>query len=307
MNTEPTLILLGAPLDNGAGEPGCAQGPAALRAAGIVAALGGTRSVIDRGDIRPGHSAPLGCSNPAVHSLPAVAAWAGAIAAATAAAAAHGVPFLMGGDHAIAAGSIAGMAARARELGRPLFVLWIDAHPDFHTLTTTTSGNLHGVPMAYATGLPGFIGFPQLVAPVQASNVGMIGIRSVDQAERQAMRSAGIAFEGTFDLDAFLARVVAADGLLHVSFDADALDPADAPGVGSPVPGGLRLPDAMRIMATLHASRRVSSVDFVELNPRLDTDGRTARALVMLAAALASGVGAQAFSLAQAPTNAHAA
>src|ERR671916_786030 len=103
----------------------------------------------------------------------------------------EGMPIFIGGDHSLSAGSMTGVARRAAEEGRELFVLWLDSHPDFHTLATTTSGNLHGVPMAYATGLDGFDGyFPALAAAIKPQNVCMMGIRSVDPEERAALRAA---------------------------------------------------------------------------------------------------------------------
>lgn len=293
-------ILIGAPMHEGAGQPGCDAGPAALRAAGIRDALrDGVHPVADWGDVQPGPPPAAACGNPAVSFLPGVAAWVAAIEQAAYAASGAGIPVLCGGDHAAAAGTLAGVARRVAALRRPLFVLWLDAHPDFHTLASTASGNLHGVPMAYAAGLPGFAGlFPVLAPPVPAANICMMGIRSVDAAEQAALDAAGIAVHG---MDAiarhgivplarrFLDQVRAADGMLHVSLDADMLDPSIAPGVGTPVPGGVMRPDALHLMQALRGSGLVTSLDIVELNPRLDRDGRTARLLTGLAAALMGG------------------
>ena len=142
------------------------------------------------------------------------------------------------------------MARRATELRRPFFVLWLDAHTDFHTLDTTTSGNLHGVPIAYATGQPGFDGFlPALHSRVVGSNICMMGVRSVDPAERLALRQAQIVVHDMRSIDEngivslllpFLDRVELSGGLLHVSLDVDFLDPGIAPGVGD-----LRFPEAL--------------------------------------------------------------
>jgi arginase len=181
-------------------------------------------------------------------------------------------------------------------MGREFFVLWLDAHPDFHTLDSTRSGNLHGVPVAYATGMAGFGGvFPPLAAPVKPANICMMGIRSVDAAERAALASAGVAVHDmrAIDehgvgrlLDRFLQRVTAAHGILHVSFDVDFLDPHIAPGVGATVPGGATFREAHLVMEKLHESGLVASLDLVELNPFLDERGRTAILLVDLVASL---------------------
>ncbi|MER9432761.1 arginase family protein, partial [Mesorhizobium sp. M0408] len=178
----------------------------------------------------------------------------------------------------------------------PLFVLWLDAHPDFHTLDTTTSGNLHGVPLAYASGQPGFEGyFPRLAAQVEPARICALGIRSVDLAERDALRRAGVTVHDMRSIDehgiaqllrAFLERVSAANGMLHVSLDVDFLDPSIAPAVGTTVPGGATFREAHLAMEMLHDSGLVTSLDLVELNPFLDERGRTATLLVDLTASL---------------------
>ena len=175
-------------------------------------------------------------------------------------------------------------------------MLWLDAHPDFHTLDTTASGHLHGVPMAYATGQPGFAGyFPALPVAVDPRNVCMIGLRSVDPAERTALTAAGVMTHDMRAIDehgiapllgAFLERVAAADGLLHVSLDVDFLDPGIAPGVGTTVPGGATFREAHLAMEMVYDSGLLRSLDLVELNPFLDERGRTALLMVDLAASL---------------------
>jgi arginase len=228
--------------------------------------------------------------------LPEVVAWIESIGEAVYRASADGMPIVLGGDHSLAAGTLSGLSRRAAEAGREFFVLWLDAHPDFHTLDTTQSGNLHGVAMAYATGRPGFAGaFPPLAAPIRSENICMIGIRSVDPAERPALASSGIIVHDmrAIDehgvaplLDRFLQRVAAANGVLHVSFDVDFLDPDIAPGVGTTIPGGATFREAHLVMEMLHDSRLVTSLDLVELNPFLDERGRTALLIVDLVASL---------------------
>ncbi|HEY4249972.1 MAG TPA: arginase [Roseomonas sp.] len=291
-------VILGAPVQDGAGRMGCEMGPSALRTAGLAAALSRLgRRVEDRGDVRRGPAAPLRRHpNPAIQALPAVAAWVAAIGEAGFAASAEGMPIVLGGDHSIAAGTIPAFARRARERGRPLFVLWLDAHPDFHTLESSESGHLHGVALAYVCGRPGFAGWlPDLPVAVDPSRVCTMGLRSVDVAERPALAAAGvtvhtmraIAAHGIAPLlRGFLQRVAAADGVLHVSLDVDFLDPGIAPAVGTAVPGGASLREAQLAMAMLHESGRVGSLDLVELNPLLDEGGRTAALMVDLTAHL---------------------
>lgn len=290
-------ILIGAPVQEGAGQLGCDMGPSAYRTAGlreVLAELGLT--VVDRGNVVPGPLRHLVHANPAIRNLPAFEAWTRALGESAFAASAAGMPIFLGGDHSLSAGTIAGMARRAKLVGRELFVLWLDAHPDFHSLETTESGNLHGTPMAYVTGLPGFQGYlPPLEAAVRPQNVCMIGIRSVDPAERTALETAGVTVHDMRAVDeiglasllrAFLERVEAANGLLHVSLDVDFLDPAIAPGVGTTVPGGATFREAHLAMEMLHDSGLVTSLDLVELNPFLDERGRTALLMVDLAASL---------------------
>ena len=158
--------------------------------------------------------------------------------------------------------------------------MWLDAHPDCHTLETTVSGNLHGVPMAYLMGQPGFAGYlPPLTNRQAANQLCVMGLRDVDAPERAALHGAGVevheipagrpasTVELTRALDRFLGSVRAADGLLHVSFDTDVLDPMIAPGTGTPVPGGLDAAGAHRAMRMLRDSGLVRSVDLVELKP----------------------------------------
>lgn len=289
-------ILLGAPVDEGQRRPGCLMGPAAYRVAGIsdtLAALG--HSVEDRGDVTPDPCGQESCGNPAVHHLPEVIGWTGALSRATATALSDGMPIIMGGDHSLALGSLAGVAAHAAGIGRPQFVIWLDAHSDFHSVLTTSSGNLHGTPMAYANGRPGFEPFPPFPNPIPGANICMFGIRSVDPAEHGAMQETDITVNDMRVLDeqgiaaplsAFLDRVAAAGGMLHVSLDVDFLDPSIAPAVGTTVPGGATFREAHLVMELLHESGLVTSLDLVELNPFLDDRGRTAKLMVDLVGSL---------------------
>ncbi len=291
-----TCILIGAPVDSGQKRAGCLMGPAAFRVAGIAEAITGLgHSVIDRGDVAPVAHPPMAHPNPAVHHLAETVGWTEALAKAGRAAAAEGFPIFMGGDHSLSLGSVAGMAAHATALGRPLFVLWLDAHTDFHTPDSTQSGNLHGTPVAYIAGRPGFGAFPPFPAPVPPENICMLGIRSVDEAEAQALIPEAVEIADMRVLDErgisaplreFLDRVRAAGGLLHVSLDVDFLDPAIAPAVGTTVPGGATFREAHLVMELLHESQLVTSLDLVELNPFLDERGRTAKLMVDLVASL---------------------
>jgi arginase len=289
--------LIGVPLQDGAAQLGCEMGPSALRTAGLVEALAGLgHQVTDLGNLQPMVGRPVAHPNGAVRNLAEICGWITVIEEAAYRESAEGMPIFLGGDHALSAGSVAGLARRAKEKGRPLFVLWLDAHTDFHTLDSTGSGNLHGVPVAYFTGRPGFAPyFPELAAPVDPENVCMIGIRSVDPAERAALAETDVLVHDMRAIDehgvaallrGFLEKVAAANGLLHVSLDVDFLDPSVGPAVGTTVPGGATFREAHLVMEMLHDSGLVSSLDLVELNPFLDERGRTATVLVDLTASL---------------------
>ncbi len=289
-------ILIGAPVDSGQRRAGCLMGPAAYRVAGIAAALESLgHRVSDRGDMAPATPAEVpACANPAVHHLAETLGWTASLAEAGRAAMAEGMPVFMGGDHSLSLGSVAGVAAHAKAVERPLFVLWLDAHSDFHTPETTESGNLHGTPIAYISGRE-FAPFPPFPAPVPPENICLFGIRSVDSAEHAALLAHDIAINDmsvideqgiTAPLRAFLERVEAENGLLHVSLDVDFLDPAIAPAVGTTVPGGITFREAHLVMEMLNDSGLVTSVDLVELNPFLDERGRTAHLMVDLLGSL---------------------
>ncbi len=289
-------MLIDAPVEAGARRAGCAMGPRALRDGGLAAALQvfGARVVEGTGVVwHP--ASPVRHHNPAIHGLAEVAGWTVALDRAAFDASAAHRPIFLGGDHSLSAGTVSGMARRAAAEGRPLFVLWLDAHADCHTLETTTTGNLHGVPVAYVTGAAGFHGYmPTLERPTAPGQVCLLGVRSIDPAEHTALHQAGIVAHDVQALTRgslvpvqdFLARAADVHALVHVSLDADVLDPSVAPGVGTPVPGGASIEDIRRVVSLVRRSGLARSLDLVELNPALDPSGRTADALVSLAATL---------------------
>lgn len=293
----PNVILIGAPVDSGQRQPGCLMGPAAYRVAGLAPAIRDLgHGLADGGDVTLGDVADLACPNPAVARLGETVAWTAALAARTEDALSEGrLPIILGGDHSIALGTVAGAARFAMRQGRPLFVLWLDAHSDFHTPLTTRSGNLHGTPLAYIAGRDGFDAFPPFPSPVPANRICLFGIRSVDPAEHAALLDHDIAINDMRVLDehgivaplrTFLGAVRGAGGMLHVSLDVDFMDPSIAPAVGTTVPGGTTFREAHLVMELLHESALVTSLDLVELNPFLDERGRTARLMVDLVASL---------------------
>lgn len=290
--TSHHCILVGAGLDCGKYTKGCLMGPDAYRTAGLADTLRDLgHNVEDRGNLRPGPFRPQ--HHPKLVALEETIAWTETLANASEQAFDAGTPLFLGGDHAISLGTVLGALRHANSVGRPLFVLWLDAHSDFHTPETTDSGNLHGTPVAYFTGRPGFMGFPAVPTALPDAHMAMIGLRSVDPAERAALQQSAVTTVDMRQIDesgiarplaAFLGRVKAANGLLHVSLDVDFLDPVIAPAVGTTVPGGATVREAHLVMEMLHDSGLIRSMDLVELNPFLDDRGRTATLMVDLAA-----------------------
>jgi arginase len=275
------------------------MGPASFRTAGIVEELHELGlEVSDLGDLTPENAPDATTSHSHLKNLAEVAGWTRSLyQQAYKLAKMDTVPVYLGGDHSLSLGSVAGIAKAAKESSQPLFVLWLDAHADFNTFVTTESGNLHGTPLAFVCGQPGFeplLGEP-LSTCVDPSNVCIFGLRSVDKQERELVVGEGVEVCDMRAIDEhgvtallgpFLKRVESANGLLHVSLDVDFIEPEIAPAVGTTVPGGATFREAHLVMEMLHDSGLLSSLDLVELNPFLDDRGRTARLMVDLTASL---------------------
>ncbi|WP_299785754.1 arginase [uncultured Marivita sp.] len=286
------IVLVGAPLDCGKARKGCLMGPDAYRTAGIARALTDLgHRVHDLGNVAP--DANDVAERDGLVNLSETIGWTTALIRTAHEAIQQGLPIFLGGDHALSLGTVPGVAAHAAQEGRPQFVLWLDAHSDFNTLVSTPSGNLHGTPLAYATGQTGFDGFPPLPAAVPTGNTCIIGLRSVDLPERALMEKTDVRGYDMRAIDEsgvaallmpFLEDVAKAGGALHVSLDVDFIDPTHAPAVGTTVPGGATVREAHLVMEMLCDSGLMTSLDLVELNPMLDERGRTAHLMVDLAA-----------------------
>lgn len=291
--TRPTVSLIGAPTDIGAGARGASMGPEALRVAGIQQALQTHgMTVVDRGNL----SGPINPWLPPVDGyrhLAEVVAWNLAVHAAVhAELKAARLPLLLGGDHCLAIGSISAVARHCRETGRKLRVLWLDAHADFNTHLITPSGNTHGMPVAClcGNGPQELIEIGGKVPAINPKWVRQIGIRSVDAGEKRLVHEA--------ELDVFDMRYIDEMGMrqamelalatidanthLHVSFDVDFLDPDIAPGVGTTVKGGPTYREAQLCMEMIADTGRLASLDVMELNPAFDDHNRTADVAVDL-------------------------
>ncbi|WP_159006714.1 arginase [Bradyrhizobium sp. S69] len=303
-NNNPTIALLGVPIEIGASQAGTLMGPAALRTAGIARVLEQLGlTVEDHGDLAtPGKAAtqvsPSDPSPANAKYYDEIKAWVRALSERAFQIAGSGaIPIFMGGDHSLSMGSVNGVARYWQQQQRPLFVLWVDAHADYNTPATTITGNMHGMSAAFLCGEPGLDGLlgDQPRASITPDQLDLFGVRSIDPLEKNLVRDRRVAIADMRAIDEFgvgvlirkvIERVKARNGVLHVSFDVDFLDPAVAPGVGTTVPGGATYREAHLIMELLHDSGLVRSADIVELNPFLDERGRTARVAVELIGSL---------------------
>lgn len=291
------VYLLGVPMDLGAGRRGVDMGPSALRLARLEAALEALgHTVCDLGNVEvPVAEALSGRDGAGRHEeLPFADAIAKTCAAANQRLAElpdDSFPIALGGDHSISMGTVPGAAGAAR-----VGVLWIDAHADLNTPKTSPSGNVHGMPVAHLLG-HGDDRFTSIWGGgprVKQEDFVYLGLRSVDQPEREFIERSGMTAYSMKEVDQRGIALVASEAIqrlagaerLHVSFDADVLDPSLAPGVGTPVPGGLSYREAHLLMELLADSGRVTSLDLVEVNPILDRGNETAATLVELTASL---------------------
>jgi len=299
---DPTrrIALLGAPIDMGASQRGTLMGPAALRTAGLSTVLESLGfEVVDHGDLRIDDVPDLADAPPdRANHYREIQRWTRVLSRRAYEVARSGaLPIFLGGDHSLSMGSVNAMARYWRETGRDLFVLWLDAHADYNTPATTLTANMHGMAAAF---LCGESGLDALLGDEPRSAIGpdqleLFGTRSIDRLEKNLLRDRRVNIADMREIDEFgvgvlmrrfLDKVRARNGVLHVSFDVDFLDPDVAPGVGTMVPGGATYREAHLIMEMLHDCGLVRSVDIVELNPFLDERGRTARTAVELIGSL---------------------
>jgi arginase len=294
------IAVIGAPIDMGASQRGTLMGPAALRTAGLLTLLESLGfDVNDYGDLAVGGMADLSDPPPTkANNYRDIQRWTRALSKHGYEVARSGaIPVFLGGDHSLSMGSVNAMARHWHEVGRELFVLWLDAHADYNTPTTTLSANMHGMAAAFLCGeggLDGLLG-DEPRAPIDPERLELFGTRSIDRLEKDLLhqRRVGVADMRKIDefgvgvlMRRFIDKVRSRNGVLHVSFDVDFLDPELAPGVGTTVPGGATYREAHLVMEMLHDSGLVGSVDIVELNPFLDERGRTARVAVELVGSL---------------------
>ncbi len=286
--TSPGIIqLIGVPLDLGASRRGVDMGPSAMRLSSLVKQLRSLGyEVRDSGNVPVPDRASVDDAFEA--RLAAIAAVCADVATRTAEAVRAGItPLVLGGDHSLAAGSAAGTARALHERGERMGLIWLDAHADLNTPTTSLSGNIHGMPVAHLLGM-GASSLLHLAGnepAVRAQQLAYVGLRDLDVAEQQMIRELGIHAFTMRDIDERGLRAVMDDAItiatsgtggVHVSCDADWVDPREAPGVGTPVRGGATLREAHLAMEIIHDSGAMRAMDLVEVNPILDHRNATA-------------------------------
>jgi arginase len=283
------IAILGAPLDRGAGRRGVDMGPSALRLAGLNAKLESLGyQVEDLGNVSVAQpeSTPTGPQN--TKYLPQISKSCAKLAGIVKDVVDTGkVPLVLGGDHSVAAGTVSGVAEVFRQRGEKIGLLWIDAHADMNTPESSPSGNVHGMPLACCLGYgPRELTHLFDFAPkVEGRNVVLIGLRDVDLRERPIVRESGVTAFTMRDIDECGLRNIMERAIrtvtegtagFHLSLDMDAVDPDEAPGVGTPVRGGMTYREAHLAMETICDSGRLLSMEIVEVNPVLDDANRTA-------------------------------
>jgi arginase len=292
------VALIGASLDLGAGRRGVDMGPSAIRYAGLasrIERLG--RPVFDWGNVEGAVPEATEMGSERVRFLAPIKQACERVAQLVARSVEEGMhPLVLGGDHSVAIGTLGGLS-RARGPGG---VLWIDAHGDVNRPETSPTGNVHGMPLAVALGLAGpeFESEAWTLPDVTANRVALVGTRSLDPAEASLLSELDVAVYTMSDIDRLgvervirqSLRHIGGSGFVHVSLDMDALEPDIAPGVGTPVRGGLSYREAHLAMELVAESGLAGSLEVVEVNPILDNENETAKLAVEL---VASALGAR--------------
>ena len=286
--------IIGVPLDLGAARRGVDMGPSALRIARLAEVLRQIgHQVTDEGNLAVPQSEEHATLDDQLDAITKVCTQ---LASRTARAIRSGdFPLVIGGDHSLAAGSIAGAATALAARGERIGVIWLDAHGDLNTPATSLSGNIHGMPAAHLIG-EGDAALSSIVSEspaVRAEHLVYIGLRDLDEAERDLIHSKGIAAYTMRDIDErglpavvhdAVLRASSGTGGIYLSCDADWVDPKEAPGVGTPFPGGATYREAHLVMEMLADTGLIVGMDLVEINPVLDSVNRTAELAVELIA-----------------------
>src|SRR3954451_6593999 len=295
------IAIIGAPLDLGQGRRGVDMGPSAMRVANLNARLASLGYVVeDRGNVPVGQAEAAPEGHPRAKYLPQIAATCQRLALLVAETlSGGGVPVVLGGDHSVAVGTVSGVSHFFHEREQSVGLIWLDAHADMNTPESSPSGNVHGMPLACIVGhgpaeLTNLFGYKPKIAP---KNVVIIGLRDVDQTEKSNVMEYGVHAFTMREIDERGMRSVMDEAIrlasngtegFHLSLDMDFVDPKDAPGVGTPVRGGVTYREAHLAMEMIGDSRRMVSMEVVEVNPVIDEVNRTADLAVEL---VMSGLG----------------
>lgn len=283
------IALLSVSIDLGAGRRGVDMGPSALRIAGLSAALDDLGlPVRELGTVNAPGPETVMPGDPNARFLVEIVQVCGATRRLLMEAMADGCfPLILGGDHSLSIGSVAAVSDHHRGRGEKIGVIWVDAHTDMNAPETTPSGNVHGMSLAVLTGhgAPSLMGLADAIPAVDPAHVSVIGAREIDPTEKERVRASGIRVFTMSEvddrglpacLDEAIERATQGTAGFHVSFDLDSADPMVAPGVGTPVPGGITYREAHLICEKVSRSRKLLSFELVELNPVLDQANRTA-------------------------------
>ena len=295
-----TIEIFGFPMDLGASRRGVDMGPSAIRLACLQKQLEDLGyKVLDKGDVRIKTKEVMDVTNPKLKYLEEIVNASQELA--------HKVeesldrksfPLCLGGDHSMALGSIAGIAAHCNKHNKKLGIIWVDAHADMNTDLTSPSGNIHGMSLSASLGLgdKALTGINNICPKAEAKNCAIIGVRSIDDKEKENMDSLGLQVFTMHEIDklgiySIISKVIndlkSRVDHIHLSFDADAIDPEIAPGVGTPVKGGLSYRESHLLMEVIAESGCLSSMEIAEVNPILDNGNRTAELVsVMIASSL---------------------
>lgn len=288
------VAIVAVPFGKGAGTPGAELGPAHLHAAGLARKLAELNISFRLAEEVSSTAQPRPVQAANAKHLSEVHEVSSQLSDRISEIVAEGAfPLVLGGDHSISIGTIAGLAEHYPNLG----VIWFDAHSDLNTVDTSPSGNIHGMSLGISLGkgIPLLTGLRGISPKIKPEHVAIVGARSLDSGEKAYIRSLGIACYTMHDIDLIgIARVMekvirqlrqSTDGV-HVSFDIDSLDPREAPGTGTPVRGGLSYREAHLALELLYQSKLVTSAEFVEVNPSLDHNDQTAKLAVELIGSL---------------------
>lgn len=290
---DQTVCVIGAPMDLGAGRRGVDMGPSAIRLAGVsraLAALG--YLVVDDGDIDVPAPESIQIGDDSARFLEPIRAVCDDLRVRVARALANGQrPLVLGGDHSIAIGTVAGVAEHYRSRSESIGVIWVDAHADMNTPKTSPSGNIHGMPLSALLGMgaPELVGLGGFEPKLDKAHTCLIGIRNLDENEKRIVRESGIHAYTMREIDERGMRTVIREAIehasngtagFHLSFDVDGMDPTVAPGVGTPVRGGINWREAQLLSEYVFDSGKMVSMEVTEVNPILDVRNQTGEVAV---------------------------